>query len=172
MTVYIILVLRIIHILAGVLWVGSAVFYFFFVEPVVQGLGPSRPKFMQGLIEQRRYPLFMNIVSALTIVAGALLYWNASGGLQPVWLKTGPGLGFTVGSIVALVVYLIGFFMIRPRAQKMGELGKQIGLSGGPPTSEQADSLQQIDREMRAIERVDVILLTVALIAMATARYW
>jgi uncharacterized membrane protein len=170
--VTILFILRIVHIFAGVLWVGSAVSYFFFVEPSVKGLGMSGPKFMQEFIERRQYPLYMNIVSALTIVAGALLYWNTSGGLQLVWLKTGAGLGFTIGALVALVVYLIGFFMIRPRAGQLGALGKQIGMSGGTPNAEQVTSLQQLDHEMRSIERIDVILLTISLLAMATARYW
>lgn len=38
MNIFIIL-LRIVHIFAGVLWVGSAIFYFVFVEPTVKGLG-------------------------------------------------------------------------------------------------------------------------------------
>lgn len=172
MNVITLFILRMVHIFAGVLWVGSAVSYFFFVEPVVKGLGPAGPKFMQGFIERRRYPLYMNIVSALTILAGALLFWNTSGGLQSAWIKTGTGLGFTIGSVVALAVYVIGFFMIRPRAEQLGALGKQIGMSGGPPTAEQAAELEQIDREMRSIERVDVILLTLSLLTMATARYW
>lgn len=166
------LLLRSVHIFAGVLWLGSAISYFFFVEPTVKTLGPVGPKFMQNLIERRRYPLFMNIVSALTIVAGALLYWNTSGGFQASWIRSGPGLGFTIGSVVALVVYLIGFFMIRPRAERLGELGKEITNSGGPPSSEQAAELQKLDQEMRSVERIDVALLTISLLLMATARYW
>jgi uncharacterized membrane protein len=168
----ILIILRILHILAGVFWVGSAIFYFLFVEPLVKDLGPAGPRFMQGLIERKRYPLYMNVASALTVVAGALLYWNTSGGLQGAWFRTGAGLGFTIGAAIALVVYLIGFLMIRPRAERLGKLGKQIGQSGGPPTAEQAAELGLLSHQMRAIERVDVILLTLALLAMATARYW
>lgn len=168
----VIVLLRVTHIFAGVLWVGSAIVYFFFVEPTVKTLGPVRPKFMQDFIERRRYPLYMNIVSALTILAGALLFWNTSGGLQANWLKSGPGLGFTIGSVVAFVVYLIGFFFIRPRAGRLGALGKEVAQAGGPPSPEQAAELQKLDQEMRSIERIDVVLLTISLLAMATARYW
>lgn len=166
------LVLRFTHIFAGMLWVGSAIVYFFFVEPTVKVLGSVGPKFMQDFIERRRYPLYMNIVSALTIVAGAALYWNTSGGLQSSWIKTGPGLGFTIGSAIAVFVYLIGFFMIRPRADRLGKLGREIAVAGGPPSPEQAAELQKLEQEMRSIERVDVTLLTLSLLAMATARYW
>jgi len=168
----ILIVLRTIHIVAGVLWVGSAIFYLLFVEPIVKGLGPAGPKFMQDLIDRRRYPLFMNTVSALTILAGLFLYWMASGGLQMAWVLTGPGIGFTFGSLVALVVYAIGFFMLKPRAERMGKLGQDIGRTGGPPTPEQAAELHTLGEEMTAIGRWDAILLTVSLIAMATARYW
>lgn len=168
----ILIVLRTIHIVAGVLWVGSAIFYPLFVEPTVKGLGPAGPKFMQDLIDRRRYPLYMNTVSALTVLAGLALYWMTSGGLQMAWVRTGPGIGFTIGSLVALVVYAIGFFMLKPRAERMGKLGQEIGRAGGPPTPEQAAALHTLGEEMTAIGRWDAILLTVSLIAMATARYW
>lgn len=164
--------LRIIHIVAGTLWVGSAIFYFLFVEPIVKTLGPVAPKFMQDLIDRRRYPLFMNVVSALTVLAGLLLYWNTSGGLQIAWVRTGPGLGFTLGSLVALAVYALGFFMLKPRAERMGQLGQEIGRAAGPPTPAQTDELRKLEEEMASIGRWDAILLTISLIAMATARYW
>ena len=112
--VVLLLVLRLVHIVAGALWAGAAIFYFFFVEPTVQGLGPARPKFMQDLVTKRRYPVFMNVTSGLTILAGLLLFWFASGGLQLSWITSGPGLGFTVGSLAALGAYGVGFFGMTP----------------------------------------------------------
>lgn len=170
-TMYLI-VLRIVHIAAGALWVGSAVYYFFFVEPVVKDLGPAGPQFMRNLVEKRRLPMFMNVVSSLTVLAGALLYWSTSGNLQAAWLRSGPGIGFTLGSLAAIVVYGIGFFMIRPRAVRLGAISSEIALAGGPPSSEQGAELRRLGEEMVRIERVDVILLTISLVAMATARYW
>lgn len=93
---------------------------------------------MQDLMDKRRYPIFMSIASTFTILAGALLFWHISGGLQPVWILSKPGLGFTIGSLIALGVYGIGFFLIRPRAGRLGALGKAVGASGGPPTPAQA----------------------------------
>jgi hypothetical protein len=166
------LVLRIVHIVGGALWVGCATFLLIFVRPTVQGIGPAGPKFMQDLIEKRRFPLFMNVSSALTILAGGLLYWSTSGGFEVTWLRSGPGIGFTLGALVALVVYGIGFLMIRPRAATMGALGREIGMVGGKPTAEQGAKMHRLDEEMGKIERVDVLLLMVSLILMATARYW
>jgi uncharacterized membrane protein len=170
-TIYLI-ILRLVHIFAGVLWVGTAIFYFFLVEPAIKSLGPNAPKFMQFLIERQKYPLYMSLVSSLTIVAGGLLYWNTSGGLQLSWILTGPGLGFTIGSVIALAVYILGMTMIAPRAAQLSALGKEIGMAGGAPNEIQAAELEKLNRELHLIEKWDVTLLTISLIAMATARYW
>ncbi|MCC7208176.1 MAG: hypothetical protein IT323_12780 [Anaerolineae bacterium] len=168
----VILLLRILHVVGGVFWVGSAILYFYFVAPSVKGLGPARPQFLQGFIERRRYPMFMNISSAVTILAGALLYWNSSGGLQTAWIQTPTGIGFTIGSVAAILAYLLGFILIRPRGQRLGQLGKEIAMAGGPPPATLAAEMHVLDDEIMALERVELVLMIVSLLTMATARYW
>lgn len=172
MNSYLLILLRSIHIFASALWVGSAIFYLFFVEPTVKSLGPVGPRFMQDMIEKRRYPIYMGTISLLTILAGAILFWNTSGGLQISWIKTGPGIGFTIGSVIGIAVYFVGMFMIRPRAEGLGALGKEIGLAGGTPNPAQLAEMQKLDRELTTIERIDFVMLTLSLLTMATARYW
>jgi len=108
----------------------------------------------------------------LTIVAGLGLFWLVSGGLSVAWITSGPGLGFTIGSVAALVAFGVGFFGIRPRAQRLGELGAMIAAAGAPPTAEQGAELQRLNAEMHTHERWDVGFLLIALVTMATARYW
>lgn len=167
-----IVLLRLIHVAAGALWAGAAVAYFFFFEPTAKGLGPAGPKFMQDLVGKHRYPMFMNMASMLTILAGLALYWFASGGLSLAWITSGSGLGFTLGSLAALAAFGVGFFGIRPRAERLGVLGQAIAAAGGPPTPEQGAELQRLNAEMHRVERWDVALLIVSLVTMATARYW
>ncbi len=78
----VLLLLRLIHIVAGAFWAGAAVAYFFYFAPTAKGLGPAGPKFMQDLVGRHRYPLFMNVSSMLTILAGLALYWFSSGGVS------------------------------------------------------------------------------------------
>jgi uncharacterized membrane protein len=172
MNIYLIQFLRIIHIVAGSLWVGGAVAYFAFVGPSVKASGPAGGQFMQQFIERRKYPIYMTIASALTILAGVPLYLSASGGLQWSWITSGPGVVFSIGSVVAIVVFFLGTLMIAPRAQRLGVLGKEIGKAGGPPSPTQAAELQQLDRELAQIELADFVLLMIATLTMATARYW
>jgi hypothetical protein len=168
----VLIVFRIIHIVAGTLWVGGGIFYFLFVQPTVKGLGPAGPKFMQDMVAKRRYPTFMNIVSGSTILAGLVLLWFASGRLMPSWFTSGPGLGFTIGSVAALGAYAFGFFGIRPRVERLNAVGAAVAARNGPPTPEQGTELARLDSEMHTIERWDMVLLGVSLITMATARYW
>ena len=111
-------------------------------------------------------------VLGFELVAGLGLYWVTSGGLSLVWVTSGPGLGFTLGSLAALAAFGIGFFGIRPRAERIGALGAAIGAAGGPPTPEQGAEMGRLDAEIHGYERWDVSLLVLSLALMATARYW
>jgi hypothetical protein len=61
--------------------------------------------------------------------------------------------------VVAIVVYGIGFFMISHRPERLGALGKAIGMVGGPPTPEQAAGIAYLGRRDDQDWRVDAILL-------------
>jgi uncharacterized membrane protein len=166
MNIYLILLLRIIHIFAGVLWVGAAILYFGFIEPTLKSIGPAGGQFMQHFIERQRYSVYMSIVS------GGPLYLFASGGLQLRWIQSGPGSVFTIGSAVAILVFFMGFLMIKPRAERMGALSKEIGMSGGAPNPAQAAELHKLDGELSKVGRIEFVLLSIAMLTMATARYW
>lgn len=165
------LTLRTIHIFAGVLWVGAAVFYLFLVSPTVKSIGAAGGQFMHHFVTRKRYPQYMSVVAILTIVSGLLLFAKVSGGLQLGWLKTGSGLVLTIGSVVGVLVAPLGFLMIRPRAEKLGVLGQALVTAGGPPSPAQLAELHTLDRELNIFERLDFLMLTVAVLAMAVARY-
>ncbi|HMQ29736.1 MAG TPA: hypothetical protein PKD53_03370 [Chloroflexaceae bacterium] len=169
---FVLITLRLLHIAGGALWAGAAIAYLFFFAPTAQGLGPAGPRFTQDLMNKHRYPLFMNVSSMLTIVAGLGLLWLVSGGLRAAWMLSGPGMGFTIGSVAAIAAFGVGFFGIRPRAQRMGAIGAAIEAAGGPPTAEQSAELQRLRVELHRLEQWDVGLLIVSLVTMATARYW
>jgi uncharacterized membrane protein len=172
MNIYLLLLLRLIHIVAGVGWVGGSVLNSLFVEPAARATAPESGKFMQYFIGRRRFNVFMAVTSGLTVLAGGLLFWHSSGGFQWVWMRSGPGLMFTVGSAVGIATWLWGLFLIAPRAGRLSALGQAIDDAGGPPTPAQTIELRRLDKEMSIIGRVDFVLLLVALFAMATARYW
>ncbi len=172
MNAYLIILFRIFHIISGALWFGAAISYLFFFKPSVKAIGPAGPEFMQNLAERRKYPVFMITTSLLTVLAGGILYWFSSGGFNAAWIASGPGIGFTIGSLAALVAFLVGNFGIGPAAAQMGALGQQIGASGGRPTSEHISTMQALEKKLARAEQIDFVMLVIAMLTMATARYW
>lgn len=172
MNVYLLIFLRLVHIFAGALWIGSAIIYLFYIKPSVKAIGPAGPQFMQNMTSRRKYPLFMMSTSLLTVLAGGALYVYTSGGFNSAWIQSGTGLGFTIGSLAALVAFLVGSFVIGPTSGQMGALGQQIGMSGKPPNPEQFNTLRLMEKKLARAEKIDFIMLTIAMLTMATARYW
>lgn len=172
MLIYYLLILRLFHVIASVCWVGGAFIFFLFIEPTAKALAPAGMEFVKYMVTKRRFSIFMVIASSLTVLSGALLIWQSAGGQLRNYASTGPGLGFTLGSIVGILVYLVGMFGVNPRAIRLAKLGDEIQASGGPPTPEQSSEMQKLDKEMSVFGLVDFILVAVSLALMATARYW
>jgi uncharacterized membrane protein len=163
--------LRVVHIFAGVFWVGTAIFFFFFIEPSVKELGNTGEKFMGHLVEKKKMPIVITATAALTVLAGILLYWRDSDGFDLDWITSGPGLAFTVGGVAAILAFAAGLVFIKPAVDRMGAIGREIAMVGGPPTDAQASEMQQIATKLTLIGRIDFVLLTVAVVTMATARF-
>jgi uncharacterized membrane protein len=166
------LILRFIHIVASVCWAGGGFIFFLFVEPTAKSLAPTGMQFVQYMVTKRRFSIFMVISSTLTVLSGALLIWQLTGGQLLSYMKTGPGLGFTLGSIAGIVVYFVGMFGVNPRAVKLAKIGEAIKAAGGPPTPAQGAELHRLDKEMSVLGLADFILVAVSLGLMASARYW
>ncbi len=172
MNAYLMILLRLVHVLCGILWGGTAVFYLFFIKPSVKAIGPAAPKFMQSLTQRQRLPLFMSLASLLTVLSGVVLFTFSSGFFNLGWISSGPGLGFTIGSLSGLVPFLVGTFGIGPISGKIGALGQQIAAAGGPPSEEQTGRMHALEARLSRLETIDIIFLLIAMVAMGTARYW
>jgi len=170
--IYIILALRVLHVVAGVLWAGAAIVYLTYVKPAVQLIGPAGPMFMQAFVVRRKYPRFMQVSSILCVVAGVIMFWYSSGGLSASWLTSGPGIGFTIGSVAGLLSFFLGALFIGPRGGRIGKLGQEIAAAGGPPSAAQAEEMHRLETEIARYENVEFVLLAISLLTMATARYW
>ena len=172
MNITLFILFRIIHIFAGVLWAGAAAAYFFFVEPAAKSSGPAGHKFIGNLTGKHRYPQFMGIVSLVTILSGVPLYLFDSGGLQLRWILSGTGMVYTIGSVITVAVFILGITQLSPRGARLAALGREIENAGGPPSPAQLAELEKIDGEMNVFEKWDLAMVGIALLTMATARYW
>jgi hypothetical protein len=164
-------VLRIVHILAGVFWVGAALTVILFIQPTAREVGPAAGPFMAHLAGRKRLIDFVLSAAGLTVLAGLLMYWRVSGGLDLDWVGSAPGISLTIGALCAIAALAVGGSVVRPGIMATLAIGREVAASGGAPTPEQAAQMQAIQRRSIAAGKAIVPLLIVAVIGMAAARY-
>ncbi len=162
-----VLALRIIHILGGAFWAGSAFLLTGYVAPAAGQAGPEGAKFMQRLVLGTRYVTAISAAAGLTVLTGYLLYWRASGGLQGEWISTGTGVMFTVGGLAGIAALIAGI-RTGSTSRKLAELGASLE---GPPSPEQGAEIARLQNRLSNLGAISSVFLVVALISMASAQY-
>ena len=165
------LTLRALHVLAGALWVGSAVLTAYFVLPSVIASGPAGGQVMRFMAQARKLPVYLSSVMGTTLLTGLALYWVDSGGFQWGWITSRTGLAFTVGALLAIITMIIAQVVAVPMVKQMGRLGAAIAASGAPPTPEQGQAMARLQTEMLKGSRIGATLVLLAVLLMAVARF-
>ncbi|HEU4356291.1 MAG TPA: hypothetical protein VFT27_11945 [Actinomycetota bacterium] len=164
--------LRILHIVTGVIWVGSLFVVVVFVQPTAATLGPAGAPFMSEL-RRRRFVDVVFIDAVFTVVAGSFLYWRDWHAYPSFgdWIDSSIGAALTVGALLAISGLVVAATATRPTIGRLVSLGKQVAASGGPPTPETATRIGSLQRRLVVAERVSFSLVLLAVVAMASARY-
>lgn len=166
-----VIVLRIVHVGAAMLWFGGAILSAFFLDPTERALGRQAQPFMEHLMTRRKLGIYFPIVALLTILAGAALYWRASGGLQAAWIGSPTGLAFTLGGLAAIAAFVSGMALLVPAVSAQTAVSAELATSGAQPTAAQQQRLAWADRRMKLATWIDMPLLLFAALTMAIARY-
>lgn len=163
-----IIILRLIHILSGVFWIGSIVFFSFFIMPAIRATAESGKKFLRQIAAKEHLGTAIEISARLAAIAGGFLFWFDSDGLTSKWLYSGPGWGFAIGGMFGLVGLLFSTLAVK-KIDLFAKMGSQIRKE---PTQEQIDQFQFTQKQLGTFGAISSIALSLALICMATARYW
>ena len=163
------IVLRLLHIASGIFWAGTAFFTVSFLQPAVSASGPEGGKVMQQLARSR-FTTTITVAGTLTVLSGLLMYWRDSG-FQLAWIVSATGLTFTIGGLAGLGGLSVALFVSRPAIRRVAELSKLVVASGGPPSPAQMAEIQALQARMTRGGRWLAVLLGIAVVAMAIARY-
>ena len=163
MEVYWIWLLRIVHIVAGVFWVGGTLIMTFFVGPTVGAIGEPGQKFIAHLMNNLKFSNRMAAASGLTILAGFILYFR--GGTALFESRFGIGLG--IGAVFALIGFVSGMLIGR-NIKAMAQLGAQIQ---GPPSPAQLSQMQALQKRQATVSMISTWAVILATVFMAVARY-
>ncbi len=164
------LVLRFLHIIAGVFWVGGSLFAARFLMPSLKAAGPAAGPVLAEL-GKRRLPAAMLGAGLVNIASGIWMMWIDSDGSPGAWMGTPMGRTLGVGAGFAIVAVLLGATIVVPANNKMGRIAGAVRQRGGPPTAEEAAELGRLQARSALMTIIVSALLFLATTAMAVARY-
>jgi uncharacterized membrane protein len=163
------IILRLIHILGGVFWVGSAFLLAGFLVPTMRETGREGGRFIQHLMLQRKLPVFIGIASALTVLSGLTMYARMAAATHGSWASTPPGIAYGIGGLAAVLGGIAGAVFAGAAGKRMAVVGQSIGAAG--PSPEQQAEIARLQARIGLGTRLTAALLAVAAGAMAVARY-
>ena len=154
--------LRAIHIVGGVLWVGGVVVVGLFLLPATQAVGPAAQPMMQFIMGRRKLPVYLMSLGVVTTLGGLLLFYRNVSLTGGAWARSPMGVGISVGAAAAILALIVGMTVSAPAAKKMN----------GPPDSMTPDQRAVLMRRLTLGARLTFFLLLVSALFMATARYF
>ena len=165
-----IFVLRLLHILSGAFWYGSVIFLARFLAPSLGAAGPAAGPVMAQL-NQRKMSLALMGAAFVNVGSGIWLIFIVSGGAPGPWMQSGMGRTLGLGGALAILAMIIGMVMNPPAINRLGAIAAAAAKRGGPPTAEEAAEVARLQKRVRTGSAIVAILLTLAVSAMAVARY-
>ena len=164
--IYLIWLLRIIHIVAGVIWVGGTLIMTFFIGPTIGATGESGQRFVGHLMNNLKFSNRMAAAAGSTVLAGFILFWLDSRAGES-WLRSSFATGLSIGAAFAIIGFVFGILVGRT-ARAMAQLGAQIQ---GKPSPDQLTQMQALQKRQSTYSNIAAITLVLAVVFMAIARY-
>jgi hypothetical protein len=167
-----VLVLRLIHIVFGAFWVGAVFTNVLFLQPTAAALGPDGGRFQFHLLRHRRFATVILGSAAATVLAGLVLLWISTDGLDLARAFAASRIGFTVGGLIGILTFALGSLYVYPRTRRIVAVMQGVMDAGRPPSPEEQATLGRIRSELVRAGWLTVIGLGLTVAAMATARLW
>ncbi len=146
--------IRVVHILVGVIWTGSAIFMAAILDPRLRALGPDvHRKVTDALYLPLRFVLEGG--GAITILVGIVLVFR----LQRIddLFDTNWGWAITIGLVTSVIAHGTGVFALSTLKRLRG-------------VEDDATATRLSDRAT-TLARMTAVLVTVAVVTMAAARF-
>ncbi len=165
MTDPITILLRIVHILGGVIWVGGDLLVFFVLIPRAARFGDA------AVIEILRFTVpwgrWTNVFGTLSLASGIVLALRLRWGVLDQWFITGWGWAMLVAFVAVLVFVVLGGRYERHFKDMNALVGE---LDGRPATPEDGDRGRDLITATLRLRPV-LGLMVIAVGAMAAARF-
>ena len=155
--------LRLFHIVFGVIWAGSAMFIAGILEPRLRKLGPT----VMGALMPILTPVML-LSATITIAFGIILSLRLRWGNLDTFFDTGWGVAILIGFIVSILAFGTGL-TTSITGKRLMRLGASI--QGRPPTPEEGALLGKLSARLTLLSRSTAVLTVIATGSMASARF-
>jgi uncharacterized membrane protein len=165
------LLLRLIHILSAITWVGGGIYATFFLVPAISS-SPAVMAQVVGSLQRRRAFRALEIAAGLTILSGLRLIWIDSAGFSASYWDTPMGNTLGMAATLAIIAAVLYFGFAQP--SRVRAVNMAASLAASTDESERARLTQERDRLSRRgtiFSVASVILGILAASGMAIARY-
>ncbi|MCH8886867.1 MAG: hypothetical protein IIC13_09785 [SAR324 cluster bacterium] len=156
-------ILKVVHIFAGVFWLGAGTVMMFFIAPAVKASGPAGGQVMGALINTYKLPAWISHAAWTTTVAGLVLFWRSSGGFAREYFSSPNGIYLTVGAIAGICAFIGAVFVQLPRSKKIAGMA---AAAAGNPTPEQAAALQDQQKKFTIGGYFVIVFFAITLLGM------
>jgi uncharacterized membrane protein len=163
--------LRLIHIIAGVFWVGAAVVVAWFLIPAQRATGMTGVSFIEELMIRKKLRVYLIVTMALTILSGLTMYARYMMLTHGEWGSSTMGKVLGFGALCGIIAGGIGASSGKRRGEKLIAVADAVRSSGGTPSAAQQAELQAIGSKAASEMKLVAALLVIAVAAMASARY-
>ena len=161
--------MRIIHIFSAIFWVGSALFFVFFFQPILKVAGAAGGAIM-GKLSLSQFPTVVAVSSSSTVLAGLVMFTIDSNYFQAAWFTQPKAIILTTGAVSGIIAAGIGLFIQRPALLRITALQKEMQAAGGSPTPAQLQELGMLQAKFTRASRLGVVFMIIADIGMSAAR--
>lgn len=162
-------ILRLVHILAAIAWVGGAFFVLAVLDPLMGRLSAAEGnRFMRHIQLRTKLAAYFPVAAVLSVVAGFLLFLHL-GEARPR-MDTPSGQVFHLGVAAGILGLVWGGAMEGRLNGRIGKLARRIEAGPADPALE--TQMTAMSARLRSASRVSGALLLVAAFGMATFRYF
>jgi len=165
-----VIVLRLVHLLAGIFWVGGAIVLSLFVLPAQRAVGDDG-RFLKEIMVGQKLSTWFGVSAGLSVLAGLVLYGRNVSVSQGAWAATASAMTFGVGGALAVLAMIIGATLSGGSQRRMASIGQAIATAGGVPTDAQRAELALLNRRTALGAKLSLGLLLGCTVLMAVARY-
>ena len=159
--------LRVVHVVAAVIWVGGAALIVLYVQPAAEKLGPVGGQFLEELFVRRKVSRYFAIAATLVVIAGVSLYLKNYLSVA----TTLPAITFLVGGILGIIAWARGGTILQKAFAELAAASDAIKSAGGPPGADFVARQQAAMARLKRIGQQDLAMIVAAAVLMSVARY-